>query len=216
MTAGLVRGGCATVCGCTTSGGTESIVLAVKAHRDLYRARGVTAPEVLCCVSAHAALDKACDLMGISLIKVPLDTRTYTLCVDSMRRRIGPNTILIYASAPSFPQGTIDPVAALSALAVRHGVGLHVDCCLGGFVLPFARRLGYPVPAFDFSLPGVTSMSLDTHKYGCALKGASVVLYRTPDLRRAQYFCYGAWSGSLYTTPTLAGSRSTGLVAQCW
>ena len=153
--------------------------------------------------------------MGIRLKKLPLD-RDCKLSVHHVAASIGPNTILIYASAPSYSQGTIDDIAALSCLAVKHDVGLHVDCCLGGFVLPFAKKLGYSVPDFDFGLPGVTSMSLDTHKYGCALKGSSVVLYRNLELRRHQYFCYGDWNGGLYTTPTIAGRRSTGLVAQCW
>jgi glutamate/tyrosine decarboxylase-like PLP-dependent enzyme len=216
MTASLVRGSCSTVCGSTTSGGTESIILAIKAHRDLYRERyGITRPEVVCCSSAHAAVDKGCDLMGIRLVKVPLDAE-HCASISHIKSAINSNTVLLYASAPSYPQGTIDAVAAMSALAQRFGVGLHVDCCLGGFVLPFAKKLGYSLPEFDFSLPGVTSMSLDTHKYGCALKGSSVVLYRSPDLRQFQYFCVGDWSGGLYTTPTIAGSRSTGLIAQTW
>lgn len=216
MTASLVKGGLDTVCGCTTSGGTESIILAIKSHRDFYKAKyGITCPELVCCVSAHAAVDKACDLMNIRLIKVPMDT-SYRCDVAAVRSAIGPNTIMIYASAPSYPQGTIDDIEKLSELASRHSIGLHVDCCLGGFVLPFMVKLGYPVPSFDFSLPGVTSMSLDTHKFGFALKGASVVLYRTKALRQSQYFCYADWTGGMYTTPTIAGSRSGGLIAQCW
>ena len=121
-----------------------------------------------------------------------------------------------YASAPSFPHGAIDPIEQMSSLALKYDVGLHVDCCLGGFILPFAAQCGVAIPRFDFSLVGVTSMSLDTHKYGCALKGSSVVLYRSAELRHCQYFCYGDWTGGLYTTPTLAGSRSSGLIAQCW
>lgn len=153
--------------------------------------------------------------MGIRLTKLPLDSN-YRFSVRHAASSIGPNTILIYASAPSYSQGTIDDISSLSSLAVKYEVGLHVDCCLGGFVLPFSKQMGYAVPDFDFSLPGVTSMSLDTHKYGCALKGSSVVLYRTTELRQYQFFCYGDWNGGLYTTPTIAGSRSTGLIAQCW
>jgi sphinganine-1-phosphate aldolase len=216
MTAALVRGTCESVCGCTTSGGTESIILAIKAHRDLYcRKYGISEPEVVCCVSAHAAVDKACDLMGLRQVRIPMDDQ-YCMSLSHLRRAIGPNTIMVYASAPSYPQGTIDPITEIGRIAQQHGIGLHVDCCLGGFVLPFAKRLGYSLPDFDFNVLGVTSMSLDTHKYGYALKGSSVVLYRTEELRQAQYFCYGDWSGGLYTTPTLAGSRSTGLIAQCW
>ena len=123
---------------------------------------------------------------------------------------------MLYSSAPTFPQGIIDPISELSKIAVRHGVGLHVDCCLGGFVLPFAKKLGYDIPDFDFTLPGVTSMSCDTHKYGYAAKGTSVVLYRNKELRRCQYFCYPEWTGGLYVTPTIAGSRPGALSAACW
>ena len=126
------------------------------------------------------------------------------------------NTILVYASAPSFPQGVIDPIAELSDLAVKYDVGLHVDCCLGGFVLPFAKKLGFDVPPFDFGCKGVTSMSCDTHKYGYATKGTSVVLYRNRALRQAQYFTYPQWTGGLYATPTIAGSRSGGVLACAW
>ncbi len=218
MTKSLVSGTCDTVCGSTTSGGTESIILAIKAHRDYYfNQYGITDPELICSTSAHAAVDKACDLMKIKLIKIPMDPVTYTLDVNSVAHYINRNTILIYSSAPSYPQGVIDPISSLSELALKYGVGLHVDCCLGGFFLPFARKLNHPsIPVFDFSLPGVTSMSVDTHKYGYALKGTSVVLYRTTELRQAQYFCYADWTGGLYTTPTVAGSRSGGLIAQCW
>ncbi len=166
--------------------------------------------------SAHAAVDKACDLMNIKLIKVDLDSKTYRVNLDAIRAAIGPNTIMMYSSAPSYPHGAIDEIAELSKIAKQYNIGLHVDCCLGGFVLPFAKKLGYKIPEFTFALPGVTSMSLDTHKYGYALKGASVVLYRTKELRHAQYFCYADWTGGMYTTPTVAGSRSGGLIAQCW
>lgn len=217
MTASMVDGGLDSVCGCTTSGGTESIILAIKAHRDYYRERfNIQAPEMIVASSAHAAVDKACDLMGIKLVKLPCDPKTYRVDVGSFWRNITPNTIMMYSSAPSYPYGSIDPVRDLSALAVQFGIGLHVDLCLGGFILPFAKKLGYNIPDFDFSLPGVTSMSLDTHKYGYALKGSSVVLYRNKEYRHAQYFCYADWTGGMYTTPTIAGSRSGGLIAQCW
>eukprot|EP01038_Epipyxis_sp_PR26KG_P010999 gene10999-14773_t len=217
MTASLVNGGLDTVCGSTSSGGTESIILAIKTHREYYREHyGITNPEMICAVSAHAAVDKGCELMNIKLIKVPVDPATYRIDLNALVRAIGPNTILMYASAPSYPQGAIDPVAEMGKIATYYNIGLHVDCCLGGFVLPFAKKLGYDVPAFDFSVPGVTSMSLDTHKYGYALKGTSVVLYRTPELRHAQYFCYSQWTGGMYVTPSIAGSRSGGLIAQCW
>eukprot|EP01040_Poterioochromonas_malhamensis_P013318 gene13318-14633_t len=218
MTASLVNGGKKSVCGSTTSGGTESIILAVKAHRDYYRTyHGITHPEMIACVTAHAAVDKACDLLGIQLKKVPYDPVTFRINVDAVQSVIGPNTIMMYASAPQYPHGAIDNIPQLSELAVKYNIGLHIDCCLGGFVLPFIKKLGIKqVVDFDFSLSGVSSMSLDTHKYGYALKGTSVVLYKNKDLRHSQYFCYGDWPGGLYSTPTILGSRSGGLVAQTW
>jgi glutamate/tyrosine decarboxylase-like PLP-dependent enzyme len=128
-------------------GGTESIIMAIKSHRDYFREyHGITAPEMVVGNSAHAAVDKACDLMNIKLIKVALDPETYKIDLDALRAAIGPNTIMMYASAPSYPHGAIDPVKAMSEIAVQYNIGLHVDCCLGGFVLPFAKKMGYSVP----------------------------------------------------------------------
>jgi glutamate/tyrosine decarboxylase-like PLP-dependent enzyme len=125
-------------------------------------------------------------------------------------------TVAVIGSAPTFPHGAIDPIAELSELARERGIGFHTDACLGGFVLPWARRLGYAVPPFDFELPGVTSISADTHKYGFSAKGTSVVLYRTLELRRHQYYTTTEWPGGLYFSPTLAGSRPGALSAACW
>jgi sphinganine-1-phosphate aldolase len=203
--------------GTTTSGGTESIVLAIKAHRDHYgRRRTITHPELLCGPTAHAAVDKACELLGIRKVVVPCDPKEHTLIPRHMELHITSNTIMMYASAPNYPQGCIDPIEALSDIALKYNIGLHVDACLGGFVLPFAKKLGRPIPKFDFECPGVTSMSVDTHKYAYATKGTSVVLYRDEDLRHAQYFCYAKWTGGLYSTPTLAGSRPGALLACAW
>jgi glutamate/tyrosine decarboxylase-like PLP-dependent enzyme len=130
--------------------------------------------------------------------------------------RINENTVAIVGSAGNYPYGLIDPLDALSELALEHDIGFHVDGCLGGFLLPWVERLGYSVPPFDFRLPGVTSMSADTHKYGFALKGTSVVLYRHNRLRRYQYFNLPDWPGGLYASPTSAGSRSGGLTAATW
>ena len=173
-------------------------------------------PEIVACVSAHAAVDKACDIMGLKLKKVPFDPVTFKCDTKALERAIGPNTIMLYSSAPGYPQGVIDDIVEMGRLATKYNIGLHVDCCLGGFILPFAKKLGYSIPDFDFSVKGVSSMSLDTHKYGYALKGSSVVLYRSKELRRAQYFNYPEWTGGIYTTPTIAGSRSGGLLAQTW
>lgn len=206
-----------TVVGATTSGGTESIILAIKSHRSFYgQRRYIRHPELICGPTAHASVDKACEMMGIRKVVVPVDPNGFTLIPSEVAKHVTSNTIMIYSSAPNYPQGTIDPISELSDIAVRFNIGLHVDACLGGFVLPFARNMGYNVPAFDFTVPGVTSMSVDTHKYGYATKGSSVVLYRDEDLRQAQYFAYSKWTGGFYSTPTLAGSRPGGLLACAW
>jgi sphinganine-1-phosphate aldolase len=204
------------ICGTVSSGGTESILLAMKAYRDWGRARkGITRPEVVAPVTAHAAFDKAAQYFGIRLIKIPVgeDCRAD---LRAARRATNRNTVALVGSAPCFPHGVIDPIQELSEIASAHGIGFHTDACLGGFVLPWARQLGYPVPEFDFKLPGVTSISVDTHKYGYAAKGSSVILYRGQDLRQFQYYATGDWMGGLYVTPTFSGSRSGGLSAACW
>lgn len=217
MTASLMSNGSDDVCGTLSSGGTESIFLATKTHREYYRQKhGITQPEIIACVTAHAAIDKACEILGIKLIKVPVDPKTLQVDLAAVKWNITANTIMLYSSAPNFPQGIIDDIEALSAIAVTNDVGLHVDCCLGGFILPFAKKLRANIPKFDFELPGVTSMSCDTHKYGYASKGTSVVLYKTKELRRYQYFAYPDWTGGLYVTPTLAGSRPGALSAAAW
>jgi sphinganine-1-phosphate aldolase len=133
-----------------------------------------------------------------------------------MKKAINRHTICVVGSAVSFPHGVIDPIEELSELARKRGIGFHTDACLGGFVLPWATELGYEVPPFDFRLPGVTSMSADTHKYGYAAKGTSVVLYRNYDLRHYQYYKVADWPGGLYFSPTFAGSRPGALSAACW
>jgi sphinganine-1-phosphate aldolase len=204
------------ICGTVSSGGTESILLAMKAYRDWGRVRkGITRPEIVAPVTAHAAFDKAAQYFGIRLIKIPVgeDCRAD---LRAARRAISRNTVALVGSAPSFPHGVIDPIRELSEIALARGIGFHTDACLGGFVLPWARELGYPVPEFDFKLPGVTSISVDTHKYGYAAKGSSVILYRGQDLRQFQYYATGDWMGGLYVTPTFSGSRPGGLSAACW
>lgn len=204
------------ICGTVTSGGTESILLAMKAYRDQAREKKrITRPEMVVPATAHAAFDKAAQYFNIKMIRIPVDA-DYQADVSAARKAVTEKTIVIVGSAPSFPHGVIDPIAELSELAREKGIGFHTDACLGGFVLPWAEKLGYDVPAFDFRLPGVTSMSADTHKYGYAAKGTSVVLYRGLELRHYQYYTATDWPGGLYFSPTFAGSRPGALSAACW
>ena len=220
MTASLLGGCSATnpgVCGLMTSGGTESILTAIRATRDYMRAtRHIRRPEMIVAVSAHAAVYKAAEYFNIRIVRVPVD-KDFRMDADATARAIRKNTILIYASAPGYPHGTVDPVEKLGALAKKNGVCLHVDACLGGFVLPFIPSSKQsPLPMFDFRAPGVTSLSVDTHKYGLSQKGSSVVLYASSLLRQYQYTAVMDWSGGLYISPSQPGSRSGGLIAQTW
>ena len=195
------------VAGTLSSGGSESIQLAMKTYRDHARAtRGITEPQMIVPISAHAAFDKAAQYFGIEIVHIPTGP-DWRADVAATEAAITDNTVVIVGSAPSFPHGVIDPIEELSELARARGIGFHTDACLGGFVLPWAEKLGYPVPPFDFRLPGVTSMSADTHKYGYAAKGTSVVLYRSMELRHHQYFTITDWPGGLYASPSFAGSR---------
>ncbi|MCP4679524.1 MAG: aminotransferase class V-fold PLP-dependent enzyme [Deltaproteobacteria bacterium] len=204
------------VSGVVSSGGTESILLAMKAYRDWAREeKGITRPEMVVPDTAHAAFDKASKYFQIKINRVPVDSR-YRADVAAMEKAVTANTIVMVGSTPSYPHGAIDPIAELSEVARKRGIGFHTDACLGGFILPWAKRLGYPVPKFDFQLPGVTSISADTHKYGYAAKGSSVILYRGRDLLHAQYYTIADWPGGLYFSPTFAGSRSGALSAMCW
>ena len=215
MTASMLHGDDQTV-GVVTSGGTESLMNPLLVYREWGReTRGITAPEVIMPVTAHPALDKGAHYFGIRIIHAPV-TDDYTVDVDFVRDHIGPNTVALVGSAGTYPHGLVDPIAPLAELALEHGVGLHVDGCLGGFVLPWGEELGYPVPVFDLRIPGVTSISADTHKYGFALKGSSVLLYRPPELRRYQYFMHTTWPGGMYSSPGMSGSRSGGIIAATW
>ncbi|WOH08887.1 hypothetical protein DCAR_0728338 [Daucus carota subsp. sativus] len=204
------------ICGNMTSGGTESILMAVKSSRDYMKAKkGITSPEMIIPVSAHSAYDKAAQYFNIKLWRVPVN-KEFQADSRAIKRFINKNTIMIVASAPGFPHGIIDPIEELGELASKFGICLHVDLCLGGFVLPFARKLGYPIPPFDFTVQGVTSISADVHKYGLAPKGTSVVLYRNHDIRKCQFVAVTEWTGGLYVSPTIAGSRPGGLIAGAW
>lgn len=204
------------ICGTLSSGGTESILLAMKTYRDWGRAtRNITRPEMIVPVTAHAAFDKAAQYFDIKPVRVPVDG-DMRADAAAVRKAISANTVVVVGSAPCFPYGVVDPIEEMSEMARERGIGFHTDACLGGFILPWAAELGYDVPPFDFRLPGVTSMSADTHKYGYAAKGTSVVLYRGRTLRRYQYFTATDWPGGLYFSPTFAGSRPGALSAACW
>ncbi len=204
------------ICGVVTAGGTESILLAMKTYRDWARnKKGIKKPEIVVPSTAHAAFDKAAQYFNIRIIHVPVDG-DYRANVVETGKAITQKTIALVGSAPSFPHGIIDPIEELSELAKERGIGFHTDACLGGFVLPWAEKLGHDIPPFDFRLPGVTSISADTHKYGYAAKGTSVILYRGQELRHYQYFKATEWPGGLYFSPTFAGSRPGALSAMCW
>jgi glutamate/tyrosine decarboxylase-like PLP-dependent enzyme len=214
ITADLLHG--ETASGFMTSGGTESILCAVKAARERGRAeRGITQPEMVLPASAHAAFHKAAHYFGITVHKV--DVRDdWRADVDAMADRVGPNTVLVVGSAPQYPQGVIDPIPELAALASSVGASFHTDACMGGFVLPFLEALGEPVPPWDFRVDGVTTISADVHKLGYAPKGASVILHRTKELRRYQTFVFDDWLGGFYASPGIQGTRPALPMATAW
>jgi sphinganine-1-phosphate aldolase len=201
--------------GFVTSGGTESLLLAVKAARSRGRERGVTAPEMVLPASAHAAFEKGAEYFGVRSVRVPVGD-DFRADPAAMERAITPHTVLLVASAPSYPQGVIDPVAQIAALAVARGIGCHVDACMGGITLPMMERLGHPIPPIDFRVPGVTSISVDLHKYGYTPKGASVLVHRTRALREHQTFATDNWLGGLYGSSGILGTRSGGPIAGAW
>lgn len=203
--------------GLVTTGGTGSIAHAMLAYREHARAtRGVARPNVIKPETAHPAFDKACHLFGIELRRAPVDPVTTRADVGWIADHVDDQTVALIGSACNYGYGTVDPIAELGAVASARGIGLHVDGCLGGFILPFGEELGHPVPVFDFRVPGVTSISADTHKYGYAFKGTSTLLFRDKALRNAQYFYLTDWSGGKYCSPGIEGSRSGGLLAATW
>jgi len=217
MMANLFHGDSDTV-GNMTSGGSESIMVAVKAARDYTRAKkpNITQPELLMPLSAHPAFNKAAHYLGLRTVIVPTEKKTLTADVAAMRQAITENTIMMVGSAPSYPHGIIDPIEDLAEVAARNDVWMHVDACVGGLVLPFVKKLGYPIPTFDFHIPDVCSISADIHKYGFTPKGASVILYRNQELRQHQIFAYADWPGGVYATPNVSGSRPGGPIASSW
>jgi glutamate/tyrosine decarboxylase-like PLP-dependent enzyme len=203
--------------GIVTSGGTGSILHALLAYRDHGRqARGITQPNVIKPETAHAAFDKGSHLFGIDVRRVPVDPDTATVRPADVAAAIDENTVAIIGSACNYGYGTVDPIPELGELAQERGVGLHVDGCLGGFILPWGQELGYDIPLFDFRVPGVTSISADTHKYGYGFKGSSVIAFRDVAVRNAQYFFLTDWTGGKYCSPGIEGSTSNGLLAATW
>ena len=203
--------------GCFTSGGTESILLACKAYRDWGRKqRGITKPEIIVASSAHCAFDKACHYFNIKMIKLDVEKETGMMDLSKLPKKISRRTVLIVGSAPSFPHGIIDPIKEMSVIALKHNVPLHVDCCLGGFLLPFVKEALDEDIDFDFRLKGVTSISADCHKYGYCPKGSSVIMYRNKQFIHHQYYVNADWMGGIYATSTLMGSRSGNIVALTW
>ncbi|KAI9455488.1 PLP-dependent transferase [Lactarius psammicola] len=203
--------------GATTSGGTESILMSVKTHRDWARAvKGISEPEMVVPASAHAAFDKAAAYFNIKLHSIPVDPETRQVDMKRVYRAINSNTIMVAGSAINFPDGCQDDIAGLGRLAKKYNIGLHVDCCLGSFIMPFLVKAGFSSEPFDFRVEGVTAISCDTHKYGFAPKGSSVIMYRSSDLRQYQYYVNPEWSGGIYASPGLAGSRSGALIAGTW
>ncbi|KAM9133597.1 sphingosine-1-phosphate lyase 1 [Pangshura tecta] len=203
-------------CGVMTSGGTESILMACKAYRDLAYERGIKHPEILVPLSVHAAFDKAAHYFGLKIVHIPL-TKTMQVDVQAMRRAISKNTAMLACSAPQFPHGVMDPIEEVAKLALKYRIPFHVDACLGGFLIAFMEKAGFPLQRpFDFRVEGVTSISADTHKYGYAPKGSSVILYSDKKYRHYQFFVAPDWQGGIYASPTIAGSRPGGIIAACW
>ncbi len=216
MCADLFRGS-GKECGNITSGGTESILLAVKTARDWAKQHKpeIKKPEIIVPETVHPAFHKAFHYFGIEGITVGLD-ENFRADIQQVKKAINSNTIMLVGSAPSYPHGVIDPISELANLALEHKVLMHVDACVGGFFLPFLRKLGYPVYDFDFFVEGVTSISADLHKYGFAAKGASVIIYKDNALRKHQFFVHTTWPGGIYGSPTLSGTRPGGSIAAAW
>lgn len=216
MAADMLHGNEETV-GCLTSGGTESIFLAVYTAREMMRKKKpwLQKPEIIAPSSLHVAFEKAAHYMGLKVIKVPVK-EDFTADAEAMARKINKRTIMLAASAPHYPQGVVDPIGEIGALAEKHGLLFHVDACLGGFILPWVEKLGYPIEAFDFRVKGVTSMSADVHKFGYAAKGASVLLQKDMKQMRHQFFVSTDWSGGIYVSTGFGGTRTGGPIAAAW
>ncbi len=216
MAASLL-GGDDNAAGTVTSGGTESLLMAVKTARDWARKNHpeIKQPEMILPISGHPAFEKAAEYFDVKAVRTALRV-DYRADVESARKAVTANTILMIGSAPAYPHGVVDPIRELAAIAQEHGILFHTDACVGGFMLPFVRKLGYHVPDFDLSVPGVTSISADLHKYAYAAKGASVILYKTAELRRHQMFVSINWPGGIYPSPSMGGTRPGAPIAAAW
>lgn len=217
MTANMLNGDENCV-GVQTSGGTESILMAVKAYRD--RARKlkpwILRPEIVVPETIHVAFFKACKYFGVKCKKVPMD-EDYRVNIKKLKKAVSKNTIMIGASAPQYPHGVIDPIEEIAEFANRKGIPMHVDACIGGFILPWIEKLGYPISSlWDFRVPGVTSISLDFHKYGYAAKGSSCLVYKSMDYLKYQFFICENWPGGVYASPSFPGTRPGGPIAATW
>jgi glutamate/tyrosine decarboxylase-like PLP-dependent enzyme len=202
--------------GTTTSGGTESIFMAVKTARDKARAeRGIVKGRIIVPRTAHPAFNKAAHLLDLEWVQMPLgdDLRTHAAVIPPM---ITDNTVLIVGGAPAYPYGMIDPIPEMAAIALAAGIPFHVDACLGGFMLPFVERLGYGIPPWDFRVPGVTSISADLHKYGYAIKGASVILHKPKTNLRHQVYQFADWPGGMYGTQAFLGTKPAAPIGAAW
>ncbi|MCP4223145.1 MAG: aspartate aminotransferase family protein [Actinomycetia bacterium] len=214
LNSGAVEGG--EPVGMVTSGGSGSILHAVLAYRELARERGIERPNIIKPETAHPAFDKAGFLLGVEVRKAPIDPETTQGDLEAMEALIDGSTVALIGSATNYGYGTIDSIEELAAMALAHGIGLHVDACLGGFILPWGEALGYDLPLWDFRVPGVTSISADTHKYAYGFKGTSVLAFADKALRNGQYFYVADWTGGKYCSPGIDGSRSGGLLAATW
>jgi glutamate/tyrosine decarboxylase-like PLP-dependent enzyme len=206
------------VVGNFSSGGTESIIMAVKAARDYAREHRphITRPEMVLPVTGHAAFHKAAHYLGVKVAPAAVNPIDFRADPARVEEALTENTILIVGSAPSYAHGVVDPIPELAALAEKHGLLCHVDACVGGWLLPYYRQLGAELPDFDFAVPGVTSMSMDWHKYAYASKGASIVMYRNRELRKNQIYSCAKWTGYSIVNTAVQSSKSGGPMAGAW
>jgi len=216
MTAAMLHGDASNV-GFLTSGGTESVLMAVYGARNWARANWpwVTQPEIVAPSTIHPVMGKAAFYFGLNIKYIPVGP-DFRADVVAMEKAITKNTVLVAVSAPQYCHGIVDPVREVSDMAARHGILCHVDACFGGFMLPWVEKLGYDVPEWDFRCPGVTSISADVHKYGYTVKGASVLVYSSEEIRKHQIYTYAGWPGGLYASTCMAGTRPGGNIAAAW